>query len=167
MDGREAGGRPLHRKPNGDAQQTGWTGYDCSVPICVQVIMRKQEQSTTIAGALLLGQCTPAHLEPHFTNDGSSNPPPPFRALAPFALLASTHSEHGAALSGVISNAMQAMIFVFESFLELRISTFRIRSMAALFQGKVIFERCAAARCNLLSYSVIALSLSLSLSYFV
>eukprot|EP00903_Cladosiphon_okamuranus_P018631 g17149.t3 len=35
-DGREAGGRPLFLKPNGDPQQTGWTGYDCSVPICVQ-----------------------------------------------------------------------------------------------------------------------------------
>lgn len=38
-DGREAGGRPLFLKPNGDPQQTGWTGYDCSVPICVQVCM--------------------------------------------------------------------------------------------------------------------------------
>lgn len=38
-DGREAGGRPLFLKPNGDPQQTGWTGYDCSVPICVQVHM--------------------------------------------------------------------------------------------------------------------------------
>ncbi|CAM9323083.1 unnamed protein product, partial [Hapterophycus canaliculatus] len=35
-DGREAGGRPLFLKPNGDPQKTGWTGYDCSVPICVQ-----------------------------------------------------------------------------------------------------------------------------------
>lgn len=37
VDGREGGGRPLFRKPNGDPQMTGWTGYDCSVPICVQV----------------------------------------------------------------------------------------------------------------------------------
>lgn len=36
-DGREAGGWPLFRDPYGDPQQTGWTGYDCSVPICVQV----------------------------------------------------------------------------------------------------------------------------------
>lgn len=28
--------RPLYRKPNGDPQLTGYTGYDCSVPICVQ-----------------------------------------------------------------------------------------------------------------------------------
>ncbi|CAM9417789.1 unnamed protein product [Discosporangium mesarthrocarpum] len=35
-DGREAGGRPLFRKPDGNPQRTGWTGYDCSVPICVQ-----------------------------------------------------------------------------------------------------------------------------------
>jgi hypothetical protein len=35
-DGFEGGGRPIFRKPNGDAQMTGWTGYDCSVPICVQ-----------------------------------------------------------------------------------------------------------------------------------
>lgn len=39
-DGREGGGRPLFRKPDGDPQQTGWTGYDCSVPICVQVCAR-------------------------------------------------------------------------------------------------------------------------------
>lgn len=36
-DGREEGGRPMFLKPNGDPQKTGWTGYDCSVPICVQV----------------------------------------------------------------------------------------------------------------------------------
>ena len=35
-DGFEGGGRPNFRKSNGDAQMTGWTGYDCSVPICVQ-----------------------------------------------------------------------------------------------------------------------------------
>jgi hypothetical protein len=35
-DAREAGGRPLFRDPNGSPQMTGWTGYDCSVPICVQ-----------------------------------------------------------------------------------------------------------------------------------
>ena len=28
--------RPLFRKPNGDPQLTGWTGFDCSVPVCVQ-----------------------------------------------------------------------------------------------------------------------------------
>jgi hypothetical protein len=28
--------RPLFRKPNGDPQLTGYTGFDCSVPICVQ-----------------------------------------------------------------------------------------------------------------------------------
>lgn len=30
------GGIPLFQKPNGDPQLTGWTGYDCSTPICVQ-----------------------------------------------------------------------------------------------------------------------------------
>ena len=35
-DGYEGGGRPLFRKPNGDPQLTGWTGYDCATPICVQ-----------------------------------------------------------------------------------------------------------------------------------
>ena len=35
-DGRLGGGRPLFRQPNGDPQYTGWTGFDCSVPICVQ-----------------------------------------------------------------------------------------------------------------------------------
>lgn len=35
-DGRIAGGRPLFRDQNGDPLKTGWTGYDCSIPICVQ-----------------------------------------------------------------------------------------------------------------------------------
>ncbi|GMI09425.1 hypothetical protein TrVE_jg8809 [Triparma verrucosa] len=35
-DGYEGGGRPIFRKPNGDPQMTGWTGYDCATPICVQ-----------------------------------------------------------------------------------------------------------------------------------
>ncbi len=36
VDGREGGGNPLFRKPSGEPQLTGWTGYDCSVPICTQ-----------------------------------------------------------------------------------------------------------------------------------
>jgi len=28
--------RPMFRTPNGDPQLTGWTGFDCSVPICTQ-----------------------------------------------------------------------------------------------------------------------------------
>lgn len=35
-DGRKEGGWPVFRKPNGDPQNTGWTGYDCATPICVQ-----------------------------------------------------------------------------------------------------------------------------------
>lgn len=32
----DARGVPLFRKPDGDAQSTGWTGFDCNTPICVQ-----------------------------------------------------------------------------------------------------------------------------------
>lgn len=32
----QVGGRPKFQKPNGEPLNTGWTGYDCSVPICVQ-----------------------------------------------------------------------------------------------------------------------------------
>ncbi|POM61979.1 hypothetical protein PHPALM_28923, partial [Phytophthora palmivora] len=35
-DGRENGGRPVFQLPNGRAQLTGYTGYDCNTPICVQ-----------------------------------------------------------------------------------------------------------------------------------
>lgn len=35
-DGRIAGGRPLFQDYTGDPLKSGWTGYDCSVPICVQ-----------------------------------------------------------------------------------------------------------------------------------
>eukprot|EP00949_MAST-11_sp_MAST-11-sp1_P001477 g1477.t1 len=36
VDGRLGGGRPLFRDEFGDPQLTGWTGYDCSTPICTQ-----------------------------------------------------------------------------------------------------------------------------------
>ncbi|DAZ94106.1 TPA: hypothetical protein N0F65_007940 [Lagenidium giganteum] len=35
-DGRENGGLPVFRKPDGTPQDTGFTGYDCNTPICVQ-----------------------------------------------------------------------------------------------------------------------------------
>ena len=35
-DGRVEGGRPLFQDFNGDPLYSGWTGFDCSVPICVQ-----------------------------------------------------------------------------------------------------------------------------------
>jgi len=35
-DRRLDGGRPLFQDQNGDPQLTGWTGYDCSTPICTQ-----------------------------------------------------------------------------------------------------------------------------------
>ena len=35
-DGRIAGGRPLFQDEDGEPLATGWTGFDCSVPICVQ-----------------------------------------------------------------------------------------------------------------------------------
>ncbi len=33
---RDGLGRPVFRKDNGDPIETGWTGYDCNTPICVQ-----------------------------------------------------------------------------------------------------------------------------------
>lgn len=35
-DGRVSGGRPLYQDEYGNPMPTGWTGFDCSVPICVQ-----------------------------------------------------------------------------------------------------------------------------------
>ena len=35
-DKRLSGGRPIFRKSNGDPINTGWTGFDCNTPICVQ-----------------------------------------------------------------------------------------------------------------------------------
>lgn len=29
-------GQPIYRRPDGSPQQTGWTGFDCTTPICVQ-----------------------------------------------------------------------------------------------------------------------------------
>ncbi|KAL7692793.1 putative EGF-like domain, LCCL domain, six-bladed beta-propeller, TolB, LCCL domain superfamily [Plasmopara halstedii] len=36
QDGREYGKKPIFQLPNGKAQVTGYTGYDCNTPICVQ-----------------------------------------------------------------------------------------------------------------------------------
>ena len=36
VDGRLNGGEPIYRDIDGTPLLTGWTGYDCSVPICVQ-----------------------------------------------------------------------------------------------------------------------------------
>lgn len=33
---RDARGHPIFQKSNGDPQNTGWAGYDCNTPICVQ-----------------------------------------------------------------------------------------------------------------------------------
>ncbi|KAL7552581.1 hypothetical protein ACHAWF_015815 [Thalassiosira exigua] len=38
-DGRVGGGVPLFQKPNGDPQLTGFMGYDCNTPMCVQAEM--------------------------------------------------------------------------------------------------------------------------------
>lgn len=35
-DYRTGGGRPVYQWPNGDPLNTGWTGFDCSTPICTQ-----------------------------------------------------------------------------------------------------------------------------------
>lgn len=35
-DGRIAGGRPLFQDQNGQPIASGWTGYDCAIPICTQ-----------------------------------------------------------------------------------------------------------------------------------
>ncbi len=35
-DNRVGGGVPFFQKANGDSQMTGYTGYDCNTPICVQ-----------------------------------------------------------------------------------------------------------------------------------
>ena len=35
-DNRENGGRPQFQKVDGSPMDSGWTGYDCSIPICVQ-----------------------------------------------------------------------------------------------------------------------------------
>ena len=36
VDGRIAGGRPLYQDETGDPLPSGWTGFDCATPICVQ-----------------------------------------------------------------------------------------------------------------------------------
>jgi hypothetical protein len=55
-DGRLASGRPLFRKPSGDPLETGWTGYDCSVPICVQaerfLLNTDDEPSSTVQNSV-------------------------------------------------------------------------------------------------------------------
>lgn len=51
-DGRIGGGRPLFRDEKGDPQNTGWTGFDCSTPICTQA---KRWVPLTLSGGTRLG----------------------------------------------------------------------------------------------------------------
>lgn len=55
-DGRVAGGRPLFQDESGDPLYSGWTGYDCSIPICVQAekfLINKE--SSKSPGYVLMG----------------------------------------------------------------------------------------------------------------
>ena len=47
VDGRLGGGRPLFRDENGDPQLTGWTGFDCSTPVCTQSAKFKMKDDGT------------------------------------------------------------------------------------------------------------------------
>ena len=57
-DQREAGGQPLYRDEYGDPQYTGWTGFDCSTPICVNA---ENFTLNTKIGRLRLGGRDPAN----------------------------------------------------------------------------------------------------------
>ena len=50
-DSRVGGGRPLFMNPDGTPQATGWTGYDCATPICVQA----ESYLTNVEGATNTG----------------------------------------------------------------------------------------------------------------
>jgi sugar lactone lactonase YvrE len=52
VDGRIGGGRPLFRDENGNPQNTGWTGFDCSTPVCTQA---EAWTPLTLAGGVRLG----------------------------------------------------------------------------------------------------------------
>lgn len=54
-DGRIGGGVPLFQKPNGDPQMTGYTGYDCSTPICVQAERFRLNANISSAEVVPLG----------------------------------------------------------------------------------------------------------------
>lgn len=83
-DGREGGGRPVYRKPNGDPQDTGYTGYDCTIPICTQAekfllnVPRSHTNFATLRGHGSDGkmQCSlercPLFDEEVISNDGNS-----------------------------------------------------------------------------------------------
>jgi sugar lactone lactonase YvrE len=57
-DQREAGGQPLYRDEFGDPQYTGWTGFDCSTPICVNA---ENFTLNTKIGRMRLGGRDPAN----------------------------------------------------------------------------------------------------------
>jgi len=46
-DGRLNGGRPLYQDPSGAPLLTGWTGFDCGTPICVQAVSFYQNIAQT------------------------------------------------------------------------------------------------------------------------
>jgi len=54
-DNRLDGGRPLFQDDEGNPQLTGWTGYDCSTPICVQAKGFEKNINARGTGNLSLG----------------------------------------------------------------------------------------------------------------
>ncbi|KAA0152321.1 hypothetical protein FNF29_03887 [Cafeteria roenbergensis] len=64
---RDLRGEPYFRRSDGDPQLTGWTGYDCNTPICVQAErwVRNDEEgnerfvATTNDGVTFQGGCSP------------------------------------------------------------------------------------------------------------
>lgn len=53
-DGRVGGGVPLFQKPDGNPQMTGYTGYDCSTPICVQAETFRLNVNATSNSSLIV-----------------------------------------------------------------------------------------------------------------
>ena len=73
-DKRIAGGRPLFQRPNGDPALTGWTGYDCSTPICTQASRFVLNDDT---GGVRLGGYGRILYGDAPTNNLLGQPPPP------------------------------------------------------------------------------------------
>ena len=48
---KDSQGKPLYRLPSGEPQLTGWTGFDCNTPICVQA---EEFRSNTPEGEYVL-----------------------------------------------------------------------------------------------------------------
>jgi hypothetical protein len=68
----DARGRPLFQQPDGSAQWTGWTGFDCGTPICTQGAWVLNTNASELAAGVGVVKLLPSWERGAVVNDGTA-----------------------------------------------------------------------------------------------